>query len=146
MSGKINKKIKGTKQQPTDPGEPLAQRLFQEDPPKTPKAKSPKNKKTTKTGVGKSSESLKGLGGLGEDTTLDSEKESVDSVSLSEDRDESDSEQFEIDNKAEGPNKQISGIGKNQSPGSVTNKNSVLILGTTTSQPVKSLNTRPYQP
>jgi hypothetical protein len=40
-----------------------------------------------------------------------------------------------IANKTLGSNKQISGIGKNQSPGSVTNKNSVLILGKTTSQP-----------
>ena len=59
MSGKlINKKLKGTKQQPPDePREPLVRELF---PNTTPKSDKKKNKK--KTGVGKSSESVKGLG------------------------------------------------------------------------------------
>ena len=63
MSGKlINKKLKGTKQQPPDePREPLVRELF---PNTTPKSDKKKNKK--KTGVGKSSESVKGLGGLRE--------------------------------------------------------------------------------
>ena len=94
MSGKINKKSKGTNQQPPDDSmEKLARELFKNT---TPKSDKKKNKK--KTGVGKSSESVKGLGGLREDNAnLDSEIESVDSVSLSEDQDESKSEQSESD-------------------------------------------------
>jgi len=137
MSGKlINKKLKGTKQQPPDePREPLVRELF---PNTTPKSDKKKNKK--KTGVGKSSESVKGLGGLGEDSTLDSEIESVDSVSLSEDQDESKSEQSESDNKAKGP-KGVVGAGKNQLQGSAESPSSIHVLSTTTFKPVRSLTT-----
>ena len=115
MSGKINKKSKGTNQQPpVEPREPLNRELFKNTTPKSDRVKDKKRKR----GVGESlSESPKDNESLERIAASSSDDEQGDDADLSESQDLFDLNKIKIGKKPLSSNGLKGASGKNQTAG-----------------------------
>ena len=128
MSGKINKKSKGTNQQPpVEPREPLNRELFRNTTPKSDKAKDKKRKR----GVGESlSESPKDNESLGRNTASNSDDEQGDGADFSESQDSPDLNKIKIGKKPLSSNGLKGASGKNQTAGDDEKSKTFHVLST----------------